>query len=80
MGMGQHIDTRPDCLSNGPHRWGSTHFMPSDKTIMMQTCRRCGEKRFSRMEIVNGKMVDVPTKTSTQSNRIDKSTNENDVK
>lgn len=39
--------------------------MPSDKTIMMQTCRRCGEKRFSKMAIVDGKMVDVPVIVGT---------------
>ena len=55
-GRGRFLDSIPDCLHGGPHRFGQGHFIPDGSLRAIQYCRRCGEKRIIETKIVDGQM------------------------
>lgn len=62
----------PDCSNNGTHRYGMIHFLPSDKSFMLQSCRRCGERKITQVSVINGKLVEKVVKASTLDETMDK--------
>ncbi len=73
-------DQRPDCRSNGPHRFGSLHFLPVDKSIMIRVCRLCSSEKITKFKIIDGEIQENAFITSTQPKQVDKSTIDSDVK
>lgn len=48
---------RPDCRDNGPHRWGGIH-LDRFRSKFVQSCRICGELRWTEFKEKNGKITD----------------------
>lgn len=58
-GRGPWKDPKPDCLSNGPHRFGQGHFIPDGSLRVIQYCRRCGESKILETKIIEGKLQNI---------------------
>jgi len=55
------------CESIGYHRFGAIHLLPQDETIQYRSCKRCGLRDYTRIQIINGKLVESSLKPSTLS-------------
>ncbi len=55
-GGGPYRSPLPDCSTNGPHRWKQAHILPTEKSIVYQTCRVCGEMKYTRVTVEDGKV------------------------
>lgn len=59
-GKGLESHPKPDCRSNGPHRYASSHYLRNSKDVMYQTCRRCGYQKYFKPELKDGRIVEMP--------------------
>lgn len=55
---GPYRDPIPDCSQNGHHRLGQAHFLPTDRSVILQVCRRCGERKYTKIVITNGRIME----------------------
>lgn len=51
-----------DCATRG-HKYGQARFYPADKSILFQTCKKCGIKHFTQIVIIDGKFQELELKT-----------------
>lgn len=75
-GRGPYRDPRPDCGNGGSHRFKQAHRLFNQKNILFQTCRICGELRYIRVTVEDGKVLSVdvtPSGTKTELSSDDKS-------
>ena len=56
-GGGPYQDPKPDCSNGGPHRFKQAHALPQTKNMLYQTCRICGEIKFTQYKVVDGKVL-----------------------
>ena len=61
-GGGPYKDPRPDCRNNGPHRYGSIHFLPTDKSVVVRACRLCGTIKYSKPVVKDGRIEEIELK------------------
>lgn len=80
LGKGIFNNHIPDCRNGGAHRWGNIHFMSKSRDTVIRVCRYCQAEIIRKLDIIDGKLVETILKSSSQSNQIDKSTTNNDVK
>lgn len=53
------VDTRKfKCEELGYHRPAQLHVLPLDKSVLFQVCRRCGERKFYKYKVVDGKLTE----------------------
>ena len=56
----------PDCENMGYHRFGMIHRRNDDENILFRSCKRCGLREFSRIEINGDQIIETRLKVSTR--------------
>lgn len=48
----------PNCAETGMHKFGALHFLPANKSVMIQVCKRCPARRITQYNVTDGKMIE----------------------